>query len=115
MQAPGPLLADHRTLAMLDACAAHGMAETAVFELFFCDLPPACSLLIAASLQQPLQFLEDPRFSAEDLAWLHACGKRAPRCVDALAELGFTGDGDAVPRLCRLKWERFCCRFDDHI
>lgn len=68
-----------------------------MFELFFCELPPGRWLLMAAGLEQPMRFLTDPRFSAEDLAWSHASGMFASRCHDALADFRFTGNADAVP------------------
>ena len=49
------LLTDLYQLTMLEAYAAHGMAETAVFELFVRKLPPARGFLMAAGLEQAVR------------------------------------------------------------
>jgi nicotinate phosphoribosyltransferase len=46
------LLTDLYELSMLEAYAAHGMTETAVFELFVRKLPPGRGFLMAAGLEQ---------------------------------------------------------------
>ena len=76
MYAPGPLLTDLYELSMLEAYSAHGMADPAVFELFFRKLPQGRCFLMAAGLEQVMQFLEDMKFTVEDLAWLNASGCR---------------------------------------
>ncbi len=91
------LLTDLYELSMLEAYAAHGMAETAVFELFVRKLPPRRGFLMAAGLEQAVQFLEAMRFTADELMWLHDSNMFAPDFVERLAELRFTGDVDAMP------------------
>jgi len=91
------LLTDLYELAMLEAYAAHGMAETAVFELFVRKLPAERGFLMAAGLEQAVQFLEDMRFTPEDLAWLHRSGMFSPGFLDGLKDFRFTGDVDALP------------------
>jgi hypothetical protein len=46
------LLTDLYELSMLEAYAAHGMAETAVFDLFVRKLPSGRGFLMAAGLEQ---------------------------------------------------------------
>src|ERR1039458_862179 len=82
---------------MLEAYAAHGMADTAVFELFFRKLPPARGFLLSAGLQQAVAFLAGMRFAPDDLAWLRTSGMFSPAFVDDLARFRFTGDVDAMP------------------
>lgn len=82
---------------MLEAYAANGMTETAVFELFMRKLPNDRGFLMAAGLEQVVEFLETMRFTAEELAWLRSAGGFSPRFVDELAALRFTGDVDALP------------------
>lgn len=91
------LLTDLYQLSMLEAYAAHGMAETAVFELFVRRLPAKRGFLMAAGLAQVLDFLESMRFTRDELVWLHASGSFSSRFLDELAELRFTGDVDAMP------------------
>jgi nicotinate phosphoribosyltransferase len=91
------LLTDLYELSMLEAYAAHGMAETAVFELFVRKLPPERGFLMAAGLEQVLEFLEAMRFTVDELAWLRASGMFSAGFLDGLAALRFTGDLDAMP------------------
>jgi nicotinate phosphoribosyltransferase len=97
MKDQGLLLTDLYELSMLEAYAAHDMAETAVFELFVRKLPPGRSFLMAAGLEQALHFLETMRFTADELAWLRGSGSFSPRFLDSLAAFRFEGDVDAMP------------------
>src|ERR1035437_4140690 len=91
------LLTDLYELSMLEAYAAHGMAETAVFELFVRKLPPGRGFLMAAGLEQAVEFLETMRFMPDELAWLLASGMFSSGFLDGLKDLRFTGDVDALP------------------
>ncbi len=91
------LLTDLYQLSMLEAYAAHGMADTAVFELFVRKLPAGRGFLMAAGLEQVVDFLEELRFTSEELAWLRESGAFSLRFLDDLAGLRFTGDVDAMP------------------
>lgn len=97
MSGPGLLLTDLYELAMLEAYAANGMAATAVFELFVRKLPRERGFLMAAGLEQVVEFLEALRFTEAELAWLRGDGGFSSRFVDQLAALRFTGDVDALP------------------
>jgi nicotinate phosphoribosyltransferase len=91
------LLTDLYELSMLEAYSAHGMTETAVFELFVRKLPPERGFLLAAGLEQLVEFLEGMHFTADELAWLRSEGHFSPDFVDRLADLRFGGDVDAMP------------------
>jgi nicotinate phosphoribosyltransferase len=91
------LLTDLYELSMLEAYAAHGMTETAVFELFVRKLPAGRGFLMAAGLEQAVQFLETLRFTPADMAWLRESRQFSPAFLDKLAEVRFTGDVDALP------------------
>ena len=73
------------------------MAETAVFELFVRKPPPERGFLMAAGLEQAVQFLESMRFRPDELAWLRASGTFSSAFLDSLQDLRFTGDVDAMP------------------
>ena len=90
------LLTDLYELSMLEAYAAHGMADTAVFELFVRKLPSERGFLMVAGLEQVVQFLETMRFTADEIAWLRASGMFSSGFLESLAELRFTGDVDAM-------------------
>ncbi|RMF84961.1 MAG: nicotinate phosphoribosyltransferase [Nitrospirae bacterium] len=90
------LLTDLYQLTMLQAYLEAGMEETAVFELFVRRLPEGWPFLVAAGLEQALDFLENFRFHEADLDWLAASGRFSPEVVAYLGRLRFTGDVDAV-------------------
>ena len=91
------LLTDLYQLNMLAAYAAHGMNATAVFELFVRKLPPQRGFLMAAGLEQLLDFLEELHLEADELAWLRGLDAFPSDFLDRLAALRFTGDVDALP------------------
>lgn len=91
------LLTDLYQLTMLQAYFDQGMADTAVFEFFVRKLPDSRNFLVAAGLEQVLDFLEDLRFTPQELDWLAGCGRLHSRFVDSLHELRFTGDVQAMP------------------
>lgn len=91
------LLSDQYQLSMLEAYLAEGMTETAVFEFFVRKLPPRRDFLMAAGLEQLVEFLEGMRYTPDELAWLRASGTYSSRFIDGLTGLHFTGDVDAMP------------------
>jgi nicotinate phosphoribosyltransferase len=92
-----PLLTDLYQLTMLQAYYEQGMTDTAVFELFVRKLPPQRDFLVAAGLEQALEFLEGLRFGEEELAWVRNSGLFKDSFSDHLKTLRFTGDVDAMP------------------
>ncbi|MFQ5953931.1 MAG: nicotinate phosphoribosyltransferase [Kiloniellales bacterium] len=94
---PGLLLTDLYQLNMIQAYLDAGMTETAVFEFFVRKLPEARGFLVAAGLEQALDFLETARFTEDELAWLESSGRFRSDMLDYLAGLRFTGDVDAMP------------------
>jgi nicotinate phosphoribosyltransferase len=92
-----PLLTDLYQLNMLQAYLEHGQTETAVFEFFVRKFPARRGFLIAAGLEQALDYLETLCFSGTEIAWLRQSGKFSHEFVDYLATFRFTGDVDAMP------------------
>ena len=92
-----PLLTDLYQLTMLHAYFTHGMYETAVFELFVRKLPPARNFMLAAGLEQVLEFLENLRFAEPELKWVSGCGLFPQSFVRHLEALRFTGEVHALP------------------
>jgi nicotinate phosphoribosyltransferase len=81
---------------MLQAYLEHGATDTAVFEFFVRDMPEGRNFLIAAGLEQALDFLEGLRFADDDLAWLERTGRFSGKLIDYLRRLRFTGAVDAM-------------------
>lgn len=92
-----PLLTDLYQLTMLHAYFKHRMRETAVFELFVRGLPPGRNFLLAAGLEQALEFLERLRFTPEELEWVEQSGRFPREFARHLGELRFTGEVHAMP------------------
>lgn len=91
------LLTDLYQLTMLQAYFDQGMNDTAVFEFFVRKLPAERNFLIAAGLEQVLEYLGEARFTEEELEWLGNSGRFHRRFVESLADWRFTGDVDAMP------------------
>ena len=92
-----PLLTDLYQLNMIQAYLDHGETKTAVFEFFVRKLPPRRGFLIAAGLEQALDFLENLRFSPEEIDWLARTRRFDKGLLDRLATFRFTGDVHAMP------------------
>ena len=95
--ADSALLTDLYQLTMLQAYFEQAMEKVAVFEFFARQLPPQRNFLLAAGLEQVLDYLEGLAFSQEELAWLAASGRFRQDFVDRLAALRFTGQVEAMP------------------
>ena len=91
------LLTDLYQLTMLQTYHAERMNETAAFELFVRRLPPERNFLLAAGLEQALDYLESLNFTAEERDWLTSTGRFSPDFVAALADFRFTGTVCALP------------------
>jgi nicotinate phosphoribosyltransferase len=92
-----PLLTDLYQLTMLQAYFERDMTDTAVFELFVRKLPPGRDFLVAAGLEQALDFMAGLRFGDEELDWIERCGIFRPEFAARLAGMRFTGDVHAMP------------------
>lgn len=101
-QAPTPpsnlaLFTDLYELTMGQAYAAEGMDQPAVFELFFRTMPPRRNFLVAAGIEDVLDYLEQLHFTHDDLAYLRSLGRFSESFLDRLKGLRFTGEVWAVP------------------
>jgi len=92
-----PLLTDLYQLNMIQAYLEHGKTETAVFEFFVRKLPRSRDFLVAAGLEQALDFLENLSFPPEDLDWLRRSGRFSEDVISQLEKFRFTGDVYAMP------------------
>ncbi|WP_334157103.1 nicotinate phosphoribosyltransferase [Oryzomicrobium sp.] len=87
-----PLLTDLYELTMLQAYLDEGMADTAVFEFFVRALPPSWNFLMAAGIEQAVDYLATLRFRDDDLRWLRDTGRFHPVFLDWLGDFRFAGD-----------------------
>ncbi len=91
------LLTDLYELTMLQAYFDRGMTQPAVFELFSRKLPRGRNFLVAAGLEQALDFVENLRFNEDELEWVERSGLFRPGFAAQLASLRFTGEIHAMP------------------
>src|ERR1700741_5649960 len=91
------LLTDLYQLNMLQAYLEHGVTGTAVFEFFVRDVPEGRNFLIAAGQEPAFDYLENLRFSEDDLAWLPGTGRFSRQVIDYLRGFRFTGLVNAMP------------------
>jgi len=92
-----PLLTDLYQLNMIQAYLDHGETKTAVFEFFVRKLPPRRGFLLTAGLEQALEFLENLRFSTDEIDWLAGTNRFEKSLLEELATFRFTGDVHAIP------------------
>ncbi|WP_324780962.1 nicotinate phosphoribosyltransferase [Thiobacillus sedimenti] len=95
--ATSALLTDLYQLTMLQGYHDAGMADTAVFEFFVRRLRPVRGFLLAAGLEQALDYLEQVRFTAQELEWLASTRRFSAAFLASLETLRFTGDVHAMP------------------
>jgi len=91
------LLTDLYQLTMLQGYHDTGMEETAVFEFFVRRLRPGRGFLLAAGLEQSLDYLEQMHFSPAELEWLASTQRFSKDFIASLETLRFTGDVHAMP------------------
>lgn len=90
-----PLLTDLYQLTMLQSYLEYEMDDIAVFELFVRKLPRGRNFLIAAGLDQVIDYLEHIHFSQEELDWLAT--RFPPHVITYLEKFRFQGDVHAMP------------------
>jgi nicotinate phosphoribosyltransferase len=98
MKEPAPaLLTDLYQLTMAQAYFELGMNDTAVFELFVRRLPPTRGFLLAAGLEQALEYAADLRFTPEEVEFLAGCGLFRRDFLEHLGRVRFSGAIHALP------------------
>jgi nicotinate phosphoribosyltransferase len=99
MNGPGAqaLFTDLYELTMAQVYHAEGMREPAVFELAFRELPPSRNYIVAAGLEDVVAYLEQLRFTPDDIAWLSGRGEFSADFLRYLETFRFTGEVYAVP------------------
>src|SRR5262249_9324411 len=93
----GALATDLYELNMAASYLRRGMTDSATFSLFVRRLPPGRGFLVAAGLESCLPFLEDVRFTDQDLEYLRDELGFPPGAGGALSSSGFAGAVGAGP------------------
>ena len=91
------LLTDLYELNMAASYLRRGMTAPATFSLFIRNLPEDWGFYVVCGLERCLEYLEELRFTDEDLDFLRTGLDFDEASVRALADLRFTGDVRAVP------------------
>ncbi len=97
MPSTSPLLTDLYELNMIQAYLDRAEDKEAVFEFFVRRLPARRGFLLAAGLEDALDYLETLRFSAAEIGWLKSTGRFRDNLLDYLSTFRFTGDVHAIP------------------
>ncbi|MBS0247738.1 MAG: nicotinate phosphoribosyltransferase [Proteobacteria bacterium] len=92
-----PLLTDLYELNMVQAYLDNGEFGEAVFEFFVRRLPTRRGFLVAAGLEDVLDYLETLRFSPTEIDWLKSTARFRDNFLDYLKDFRFTGDVHAIP------------------
>src|SRR5512145_301513 len=90
------LLTDLYQLTMLAAYFERGMEETAVFEFFVRRLPEQRNFLVAAGLEQLVEYLQSLRFAPAELEWLDSTRLFGSEFLLRLETLRFQVEVDAL-------------------
>ena len=92
-----PLTTDLYELNMVQAYLDKAEDKEAVFEFFVRRLPARRGFLMAAGLEDALDYLETLRFSPAEIDWLKNTGRFRQNLLDYLSRFRFTGDVHAIP------------------
>lgn len=92
------LLTDLYQLTMMQGYLQHGYEDKgAVFDVYFRRIPNGGGYTIAAGLEQVVEYIENLRFTEEDIEYLRGLHMFNETFLKALRDFRFTGDIDAVP------------------
>ena len=95
-RATDALFTDFYELTMAQAYWRSGVTGHASFSLFFRRSPPGRGYLVFAGLETILDYLEEFRFSADDLDFLASLGQFEQEFLNYLSDLEFTGQVRAM-------------------
>ncbi|MGD8534378.1 MAG: nicotinate phosphoribosyltransferase [Candidatus Aminicenantes bacterium] len=91
------LFTDLYELTMAASFFENQMFEPATFSLFIRDYPPARRYFVSAGLADVLEYLENLRFTPEELEYLEKTGLFKPAFLSSLEKFRFRGDVYAIP------------------
>jgi nicotinate phosphoribosyltransferase len=91
------LFTDLYELTMAASFFENRMFEPATFSLFIRDYPPGRRYFVAAGLADVLEYLENLKFTPQDLEYLEKTGRFTPEFLSYLENFRFRGDVHAIP------------------
>ena len=91
------LLTDLYQLTMLQGYVHADVRDQAVFEFFVRKMPQERNFLVAAGLEQALDYLENLSFTYAELDWLAEIGQFRTELIDYLRGFRFSGEVHAMP------------------
>jgi len=92
------MLTDLYQLTMIQGYLTNGCRnKEAVFDVFFRTLPFKGGYVLAAGLEQVVEYIENLTFAEEDLVYLRSLNLFNEEFIEELRTFHFTGDLDAIP------------------
>lgn len=92
------MLMDYYELTMSNGYFAHGFKDkVVVFDMFYRKNPDNGGFVVAAGLEQLIEYIQNMRFTDEDIDYLKGKGEFSEGFLEYLAKFKFTGSIDAVP------------------
>lgn len=91
------LLTDLYELTMMQGYFKNPTNQTVIFDMFYRTNPCGGSFAIAAGLEQMIEYIENLRFTEEDIEYLKSLDMFQEDFLDYLSTFHFTGDIYAIP------------------
>ena len=91
------LLTDLYELTMMQGYFKNPTNQTVVFDMFYRNNPCDGGFAICAGLEQMIEYIENLRFSEEDITYLRSLGIFEDDFLEYLSNFRFTGDIYAIP------------------
>ena len=91
------LLTDLYELTMMQGYFKSPTNQTVIFDMFYRNNPCGGSFAIAAGLEQMIEYIENLRFTEEDIEYLRSLDMFQEDFLDYLSTFHFTGDIYAIP------------------
>lgn len=92
------MLMDYYELTMSNGYFVKGFQDRiVVFDMFYRRNPENGGFVVAAGLEQLIEYIQNMRFTGDDIAYLRGKGEFSEAFLQYLSEFKFTGTIDAVP------------------
>ncbi|MBO5509651.1 MAG: nicotinate phosphoribosyltransferase [Lachnospiraceae bacterium] len=92
------MLMDYYELTMSNGYFVKGFKDkVVVFDMFYRTNPDNGGFVVSAGLEQLIEYIQDMRFTAEDIEYLRGKGEFSEEFLEYLKDFKFTGSIDALP------------------